>query len=402
MLGRPEENAGIGEGRFEPRDAEARPEMIAGPSPANRTRLPRLAMVMTVRNEALFLQANLLYHHALGVERAYVFLDRCTDGSDQIANSLPWVVPIQLDAVDADRFDLVSDLHRACMCRSLELARREGMDWLLTLDADEFAFGDDVDSSSGQSDLVLRRGDLRRLLAEAGDSTEMIRLRPKEVVTVDLGDDAPFWKQRYHQDSKPGGEVLTRELFDPLRGDVRHWRGLLGHPEGKSIVRTSARVQSYGSHSWVRYQGRTNSKCPSWIPLQTEELGFHYHFVITSQRHWQDKFRKLAHEPEEWPGGTPVCFPKQCWKRAASVLSELECRQYYAQWVTVPHERVRELVREGVVTEEGTVEQVLRCVGALRSDELGVPVTSARRAIQRWSVPGDFWRDDSTGATASQ
>jgi hypothetical protein len=356
-------------------------------------------MVMTVRDEARFLAANLIYHHALGVGRAYIFLDRCTDASGRIAGSFPWVVPFQIDRAGAARIDYVTDLHRAAMDHALELARREGIDWLLTVDADEFAFGAGLDNPPSPSGSLLRRGGLRRLLARVSAATEMVRLRPKEIVAADLGDDAPFWKQRYFQDYRPAGPALTREILDPLRGEVRQWQGLLGHPEGKSIVRTAAPVQSYGSHSWVRYQGRSSCRCPDWIPLQTEDLGFHYHFVVISLRHWQEKFRKLAHEPGKWPTGDPVSFPKQCWKDAATVMSGPERRNYYARWVAVPPDRLRELLREKVIAEEDTVEQVLRSSGALRAGKLCIPRTPRPRPMEQWSLPDDFWQPDPTAET---
>src|SRR5215208_6610913 len=102
--------------------------------------LPSLAMALAIRDEERFLSANLAYHHALGVSRVYVFLDRCTDASQQIAQAFPWVRTIDDDVRSDDR-SLPTYLNR-CARAALKLARAEGFDWLMGVGADEFAFGD--------------------------------------------------------------------------------------------------------------------------------------------------------------------------------------------------------------------------------------------------------------------
>ena len=47
--------------------------------------MPRVALLACVRDEAEFLPAFLLYHNAIGIERVYLFLDRCTDASEDLA-----------------------------------------------------------------------------------------------------------------------------------------------------------------------------------------------------------------------------------------------------------------------------------------------------------------------------
>jgi hypothetical protein len=39
----------------------------------------KIALVMTIRNEERALRSNLLYHHALGVDTAFVHSDGSTD-----------------------------------------------------------------------------------------------------------------------------------------------------------------------------------------------------------------------------------------------------------------------------------------------------------------------------------
>jgi hypothetical protein len=59
--------------------------------------LPRLAACLCVRNEDRFLRENLLYHHAVGVEKVFLFADRCSDQTVSTALSFPWVEVYELD-----------------------------------------------------------------------------------------------------------------------------------------------------------------------------------------------------------------------------------------------------------------------------------------------------------------
>lgn len=70
--------------------------------------LPRLAMVMCIKNEERFLEANLHYHHALGVARAYIYLDNCTDRSLELVQSFPWAVPILISQTQMCRAGYVN------------------------------------------------------------------------------------------------------------------------------------------------------------------------------------------------------------------------------------------------------------------------------------------------------
>ena len=54
-------------------------------------RLPRIALVTTVKNERDLLRLNLQYHHFLGVEQFYVFTDKPTDDTVETISELSYV-----------------------------------------------------------------------------------------------------------------------------------------------------------------------------------------------------------------------------------------------------------------------------------------------------------------------
>lgn len=352
--------------------------------------IPRLAMLMCVRNEAELLAANLHYHHALGVERIYVFLDRCDDGSDRIAAAFPWVRAIAIDPDDSARFPDIPELHRVCMDRALRLAREEGFEWLMMSDADEFAFTDRDFFASPADEQILQAGNLPSLLSGVDADIDVVRLPTREVLTVALPDGSPFWQQHYFQDSLDRNQV-TREVFDPIDNRSETWRGFLGHTQGKSIVRTAADAQAWGSHDWVRYESETKRVRPPRIPLKMTVTGILYHFQIINFRQWRDKYRKLAHEPDTWYFGDPIQFPKKCWKRVASTLEAAELEAYYNRWVAMPPDAARQLALKGAVVKDRTVESVLRKSGVLQGDEVLLPSSGVVGAVEQWSVPRDYW-----------
>ena len=303
-------------------------------SDSRRRPLPSLAMVLTVRDQERFLAANLAYHRAMGVSRAYVFLDRCTDASPRIAQSFPWVRTLDHDRRPDDTF--TRTYQSRCADMALELARTEGFEWLMFVDPDEFAFGQWLPGRLRR--LAERRpwrrkprpevvGSLPRMLERVGPTTEQVRMPPKEVVPTPLAEGEPFWKLHYFQDRG----VLERPILVPTTGEIRRLNRWIGYRRNaKSIVRTSADVRAADSHRWTRSQSIADAKTDD---IPTEYHGSVYHFVVVNAAHWREKYLKVADLPNHWLTGRPVQFPKQAWKEASLLLSEAEARAYYDRWI---------------------------------------------------------------------
>jgi hypothetical protein len=320
----------------------------------------KLALVMCIRNEERFLPAFLAYHRTLGVDRAYVYLDRCTDRSRELLARHHWVVTINRDQGNAPAQLALHQM--ACANDALERARDEGMDWLMMLDADEFAWGGDALpgpcawwqrwTGKRRSDLEAR-GHLVRLLERVAPETEMILLRTAEVVPELERSNKPFWTLHHVQVER----VLQRPVLHPGEQQVRTLNRWLGHRLGKSIVRTSCDVQAFDSHRWTR---RQDCKVPEAVPLRTEPRGWLLHYIVTSPGHWWRKYRQLSQEPSHWIRGEPVEFPKQAWKEAAMNMDEATARAYFLKWVAVPARRLRIAQRRGVVRRVTVVQDVLK------------------------------------------
>ena len=299
------------------------------------TSMPALALVTVIRNEARFLPAFLAYYRALGVDRAFVYLDRCTDASRAILQRHDWVEAVGCDQ-DPGAAHLV--LHQMqCAKDALERARAGGYDWLLLVDVDEFAWGGRMlpparpwwrRASRARVEALLRQGSLAGLVSRVGPEIEMITLRTVEVVPEPSSGGKPFWSLYNFQVES----VLGRPVLDPTTGQVRMLERWVGHRLGKSLVRTRADVQPFDSHVWTRNQ---RVLVPEEQPLNTVALGWLLHYVVTDGRHWRQKYRQLAYESNRWLRGQPVDFPKQAWKEASCVMDAAAAGAYFDRWVAV-------------------------------------------------------------------
>lgn len=333
------------------------PEAALEPPPAitpAKKRPPKLALAMCLHNEAFLLEANLRYHHALGVDRAYLFLDRCTDATEEIARRFPWTRIFYRDTPETP-FHIRAH-QSACMNEALTMAREDGMDWLLSLDPDEFAFANNPKTKgdrSGLGDLreaqresnvsgLWLRASLRRMLRHVPDAIDQISLATREALPLALETPARFWEQDHFliKGTYPG------TIKNPLTGKRQALDRWLGHNQGKSLVRTSARVEALNAHAWVKWQD-TKDPGTAWsLPIPTLRKGWHAHYYCIEADTWLKKFKDVARNHEHWPSGKRVEYPKLEWSKAAVCMNLNEARAYLDDGVLVDPKTARQWARK--------------------------------------------------------
>ena len=304
--------------------------------PANQS----LAMVLVVRDEERFLEQHLKYHHALGVQKVYIFLDACQDDSPRIARQCDFAEVLQRPRRSDEAF--MSVYQTRCLAEALQLARRDRFEWLLHVDPDEFCFGDDrgwlartlartLDFGKGGS------GSLVRMLDRIPASIDQVRMHTWEVLPIREATGEPFFYHTVFQTK----QVLTRHIMDPTTQQVVELKQWLGGRRGKSIIRSSADVVPGTAHEWRSSRGGA---------LNSRWAGWYYHYVVVDGEHWWDKYRKFAAFPPHWEKGNPVRFPKQQWKEAAVRMTKNEAVEYFDRWVALPR-REAETARGTVIDE---------------------------------------------------
>jgi len=156
------------------------------------TTAPVLAMVMIVRNEARFLRAHLAYHHHVGIRRCYLFLHQCEDESESIAREFPWVTIIRLLGEPHGPLNYISEIHRLAMDHALGRAREDRVDWLLIIDADEFACAGSL--TGDEQGVEASDNHLATLFKGVSQETIQVRLSTKELLPMRLYMTEPFYK----------------------------------------------------------------------------------------------------------------------------------------------------------------------------------------------------------------
>ncbi len=293
----------------------------------------RLALTLCVKNEADIIEDYLMYHHYLGIERAYVFLDGCTDDTANIVSHFPWAKAIEIERSADWKFN--RELQNPCAKSAMEMALEEGFDWLLHVDADEFAWGDNP------ADDLLERGCLKTLVSRAKPATEQIRLACKEAVAIRNCDHHAPWEQCYFQ---AGSQTLSRDVMDPISGEVKRLSKWLGHRIGKSIVKVGEDIVPVSPHEWAR-SGSEDQE--SQEELVTEFLGFHAHYVLGLPAKWHEKYRKHGWTSDRWITGQQMPFPRQAWKKASLTMSDEEAKAYFEEWIGIDQELAIELHQTG-------------------------------------------------------
>ncbi|WP_417214472.1 glycosyltransferase family 2 protein [Bizionia sp.] len=109
-----------------------------------------VAVVLTVKNEARLLKQNIYYHLGIGIKKIFIYFDGTEDGGRELVQDIEDVEC--LDSIVTNKYDNLPFLkkftdsklkqHTARQCLNSYDAEqrciREGIDWLISIDADEF------------------------------------------------------------------------------------------------------------------------------------------------------------------------------------------------------------------------------------------------------------------------
>jgi glycosyltransferase involved in cell wall biosynthesis len=330
---------------------------------------PRLALVVTAKNECRLLRRSLLYHHFIGVERCYVFDDGSTDGTPDSLGGLPFVelhlraepaAPIPPGARAENFYVLRQEQNTR---QALALACAAGFHWLIALDADELIAPDLTRAS---------RGLLREAFAALPPNVEQVRFPTLEVVGRQ-----PEYHDVFREETlfKRNNAKLMRPLPDPA-GKKRRASGFFGHRIGKSAVRLNQPAMPNTSHGFRRADG---------TPLHTQAIGHLLHYYSFDYTQFRHRLETLRSHPDHYANGTPVEYvPKRMWRDMINQpgITDAFLRDYHARWVMFSPAEVARL-------------RAARRFGFLPQEPKLVEVLSARHAFEQiarlpeYTLPGD-------------
>lgn len=296
-----------------------------------------LALVTTVRNERRLLRDNLRYHHWLGVDRSFVFLDRSTDGTGESVRDLAGVTLSETcgaDAIPARHRDNPVvlafldklDTHQTArqMLNTLvatEWALAAGCDWIVSLDPDELL----CPSWTG-----LAAGDLGRQLGAVGRDVQVVQFMPLEVLPSRAAAGAtPFqgatrFKNRFalEGDRFRHAHRFPKRMHDPVQD--QHWLSTdyLGHVAGKAAARTGLDLLPGTVHTFLASDG---SRPPR------QRAGWLLHYCNVDFESFLTRFRHRRGMPAHWTGGVAVDAAERLWQAMVNdgAFTERELEEHF-------------------------------------------------------------------------
>lgn len=255
----------------------------------------RIACASIVKNEADLLPSNIAYHRFIGMTDFIIFLDHSTDETKNIISMMPNVQAfddltfqdVREDNLNKSELDLLRvqeyfathlGIRQTCYANSaLELCKRQGIDWLIFLDADELICLDTVHAG---------KDSLQGFLLEVADTVKAVSFRNLEVVPSRMSVDYAFQDtlfKSYRIDSSTPN--LPKSLaFNPFTGGYIPAGWFWSHSSGKLAIRACE-----GSYFISPHQ------CHVGGELVTRECLLHYN--IFSFQQFLNKYRNFNNYP---------------------------------------------------------------------------------------------------------
>ena len=201
-----------------------------------------IAIVSTVRTDESTLTRFLNYHFRCGVDRFFLFFDDPNDPGIERVQLDKRVHFVRCDSDHWSRFRLAtnSPLEERQLCntaQALQMARYEGIDWLLHIDTDELLF------TPGHQ--------LHRYLESHGKDVHAITFRTLEAIPKARYANHVFEEIRWFK--KPRSRIPGAGKIARLLGCARLFvNGFIkGHDIGKTVVKTSAPIVAIGVHTAI-------------------------------------------------------------------------------------------------------------------------------------------------------
>ena len=308
-----------------------------------------IGLVITQKNEARLLRQNLEYHRFLGVTHFYVFDDGSSDDSMRSIRGVPGLSCPDLEGLADVPPELKEGMLQArCgpwMARqkmatrwATQLARKDGVEWLISLDADELVMIEDP-----------TRGAIQDLFLDCPADVDAVFFRDTyEVVPrasdpdVDFSSHVLFKTPAYSRGHR-------REMFDPIRDRRFTVGGYLGHGAGKTALRVAAGLVPKSVHQVVTATGRP---VKHWDAGKLLHYKFHDHRDFLSKSSWP--------YPRRFASGVEVeYYPARFWH---DLVAHLEfdvdaVRAYHQRWIAYTDAEIDRL-RQGAFADSPLLIEV--------------------------------------------
>lgn len=288
----------------------------------------RIALDITVKNESKLLRNNLLYHYYLGVNKVYLYEDGSEDNTLATILDLPFVevnfsvAPEKYKHINEYKeFVEKAATHHVARQNlntkfSIEKARSEGYDWLISLDADELICPDITRSYPLQ---------LHDFYKSIPFDIELVRSQTLEVVQMDRHYSNVFAEAKFFKIKSPSHR-FWRLAYDPFQKRFFRTNGFYGQDMGKSSLRLRADAKPQTTHKFIRRDGS---------PLKREWRGFLLHYHCYNFEDFIRKYKNFSTHPNIYLSGNPIESIKRLWRDIVNNhnFDNNYLKRYYKLWI---------------------------------------------------------------------
>ncbi|MAX70393.1 MAG: hypothetical protein CMC76_04720 [Flavobacteriaceae bacterium] len=262
----------------------------------------KVAIVMTVKNEARLLKQNVCYHLGIGATKVFVYFDNTTDNGPQVIKGIKGVEIS--NSVEAETYSHISALekfwsnaeqhHTARQCLNtfdaLQKCKKEHIDWLISIDADEL-FITSKDGRVSIEDFFS--------VAETQNAT-IVNLKPLEVVSRKIAYNNVMQEETLFKTQKNFASRLDQiynKLYDPYKKEHKKISYWLGHTMGKSAIKVNSTVIPYNVHRYISYNDEELKAITSGNVL-------HYH--VYDYEDFKKKYKNFENHPDHFLSGNKI------------------------------------------------------------------------------------------------
>lgn len=271
----------------------------------------KVAVVMTVKNEARLLRQNVLYHLGIGVHKIFIYLDQTTDNGAETIQDLE-AVELNVSVAAKTYQDIpylekfwgnAQEHHTARQCLNtydaMQKCQAEQIDWLISLDADELFL-------CSKDGLITIHEFFK---AANKQDVDLINLKPMEVVARKMAyknvmlEETLFKTQKNFQSKF---DQIYHKIYDPYNNTHKTVSFWLGHTMGKAAIRVQSAVIPHNVHRYSSMDGEL---------LKTISMGYLLHYHIYDFEDFIKKFQNFKEHPDTFLSGNKIEDLKSLWIR---------------------------------------------------------------------------------------
>lgn len=255
----------------------------------------KIAIVLTVKNEERILRNNLLYHKAIGVDKAFVYFDNTSDKGKESIADLDFVS--NSNSVNADNYTHLEYLdkftsqaiehHTARQCLNTfdahQQCKAEGIDWLISLDADELICTDFQNPSN-----------LKSFFNEIPSEVEVVYFKTLEAVQHKMQYQNVFAEETLF---KANRNAYFKTFYNPFAQSKQRFSWWYGQTLGKGAIRPDRNLIPHNVH---RFRNLNGSKPTA---LKKDAI-LHYH--VYDAEDFIKKFKNFSDRPNTFLSGNKV------------------------------------------------------------------------------------------------